>query len=468
MSDHNPPLPKTHQANDELFDRDTFNDSDNEFLAELDRVLAAEPSPPREPSDQNAYSPEDAPAAAPADGDDFPQDDDHVSVAPESGWNDPTDLAEVGRAEESPSAPSNEASREADTIIGQRSRKALDTLLELGAKLDAEPPPSASSATTRRESLTETEVRTEHPPAENISRVPSPATPTPSTSVPHEPTKKELNSFLVGVDNPGIWDKAAMLLALIGIILSGTGIWWIGTFGDRLSHLEMTSQLAASSTPMSSETGNAPSLEIVQRKLGHLSAGLEQVRAHLPDPLAQQQQDAEAVDALKAHLTQLDTQLKALQDTVAGTDQRLRRVERQVTEPPRSENQRTSIARIQEAQAAQPENQSPTPTPSKAGSKAVSRVRVPSPSKAAQTDRPNPSTWTVNLFSFRHKKAAEQALARLKTEQQIPGHVTSVTHGDQTWYRVVVAGFSDFDSAKAYADEVRVKPGLASAWIGRD
>jgi len=58
-------------------------------------------------------------------------------------------------------------------------------------------------------------------------------------------------------------------------------------------------------------------------------------------------------------------------------------------------------------------------------------------------------------------------MARLRGDG-IEAQIHTVTSKGKTWHRVVVSGFKNVGDAKAYAQDVRKKPGLSSAWIGRN
>ena len=69
-------------------------------------------------------------------------------------------------------------------------------------------------------------------------------------------------------------------------------------------------------------------------------------------------------------------------------------------------------------------------------------------------------------MSFRRQATADKKLAQLR-DDGIPATVRTIVHKGQTWYRLLVGGFADFAQAKAFAEKIRAKPGLSSAWIGR-
>jgi len=520
MSDRNPPLPQTNQPNDELFDRDLLTNSDTEFLAELDRVLAAESQPggPVRIESRTGHGARDAIILSDItpEGSD-PELTDDVSHRAESqepnaldrAWQDLTDHPPEAATAAPPlfDPPAEQATAE------RRPSEDSSPLLELGPELEEGPPTTGPDAPERRAFTVElpTQVASTAAPADP----PVTAQSRPAAKVP-APTPPTANVS-------GVWSRAALLLALVGLVTGGVGLWQAGVLNERIAHLETPDHSIALSATAPTEASGAPHLEVLQQKIDRLGSGLERLRADLPGGLARLQtqqgpemaairahlaelatqikilQEANAnrpspvpptsilqttvIEGLKSELAEAMTQIKALQGTLVTADQRLQQVEQQLARFTWSRVQpRPATAPLDALQTDAAATRSPAKTPQGSRTHGNSRrleraeqpvaqlTQVPAapPSKATRTDRPNSGTWTVNLLSFRHQETAEKELARLGVEQQIRGQVASATHGGQTWYRVVVAGFSDFDSAKAYADEVRVKPGLSSAWIGRD
>jgi cell division septation protein DedD len=277
------------------------------------------------------------------------------------------------------------------------------------------------------------------------------------------------------------WSSAALLLALIGVAAGGAGIWQVNLLDNRLSHLEDSGHALTLSTLDSTEANKGLRLETLQQKIDRIASGLEHLHDDLPDKVARMQgQQGPEIAAIKAELARLATQIKGMQEASA-------RPLPQREPPPSTNSPHTAIikdlkselgaarAQIKALQDSRVEDNKRltgaehqlAQLSAAVTTKARSQTPVPA-SKVARAPRANSGSWSVNLLSFRRKETAEKELARLGAEQQIRGQVAAVTHGGQTWYRVEVAGFSDFDSAKAYADEVRAKPGLSSAWIGRD
>jgi hypothetical protein len=80
---------------------------------------------------------------------------------------------------------------------------------------------------------------------------------------------------------------------------------------------------------------------------------------------------------------------------------------------------------------------------------------------------PKKGDWVVNLISFQTQAKADKWLARLRDDGIAATGQTVVRKG-QTWYRLLVGGFADFAQAHAYLEEIRSKPDLSSAWIGRN
>lgn len=455
MTDRKPPTP---DDDDELFDRDALDNSDSDFLAELDRVLGdsgADSSAEAgqvEADDMSTRIQE--PQWGPETEDLEPDAVDHhdsleleLNVA-----DDLLDLSDAATASPAPTAtptptPSIERAAEAkepheameldwDNLAPDNEPTAAAAPSEKPAapkpmmEENAFVPLSQDKLAEMKEQVAAASLLPDEP--KPVPRTESSAAPPPSTPAPVAET---------GNESSAVWSGLVALLALTGIGIGGVALWQqsqlpgtepaiasdpadgvqFTALEQRLSKLE--AQPNTATTPPVSDI-DSQSVSVLEQRMTEELERLGGEIADLRNTLAQ----TDGNDAGEsAALDRLGSQITSLTERLDNMDDRLRGAE--------------SAAKKAAAKPARPKSAAKTP-----GGKGV---------------------WTVNLLSFQRIEKAEQEMARLRGDG-LEAQIRTVTSKGKTWHRVVVSGFKNVGDAKAYAQDVRKKPGLSSAWIGRN
>ncbi len=493
MSEPKNPTPDDKKpTTDELFDRNYLSDSDSEFLAELDRVLTSEsdetciPSqPPESGQDEEIAIDTEDTVEVPGmvDGDepdlDLAEEEnppDLPSPPPDGPEQSQAPVAENLVEVNEPVAmnePVDELKTTGSLAIDNELATDIDTDLSTGAdELDWNYIPDEAEETATPPSFEQTyseemqQAEASPPmddefPAKNArENDEEPETPVAPITPEPEPmvTKKEAP----GGDGGTMWSGASALLGLLGLAAGGSALWMANDMGSRLAHLEsspttQTTPLAsvarqADPTPMPATDDTR--LSDLEQTAQRLENDLDTMTSELKNGLADRDQRmSEMLDEVQSGLNSLQQQFQGFSANIATLDQ----PRQQVPEPPASPPAATVKAAGTEI--------------TQQGARLVEKQTQAAAKTAPKPEaKPKPTTdhgWSVNLQSFQQANKAEAARKRLNADD-IPAEVSETSSKGKTWYRVKVSGFARFDQAKAYAKGIRSKPGLSSAWIGRD
>jgi len=255
-----------------------------------------------------------------------------------------------------------------------------------------------------------------------------------------------------------MWAGIASLLAVIGIGAGGMSLWQSSELNDRMAQFNAASPVAATAGPApavaderlaeleqrlgllesapsvvaaaagTEATGNPP-IELLEQRL------VEQIE-RLSGEIADLRQQADAVSPAPSEdvLQRLAQQLGTVTERLDDLDDRLRG----------SESELAALAKAAAKPAATAKS---TAAPRRAGAK---------------------DGWSVNLLSFQTLEKAESEQKRLHADGLPEVEIRTVDTKGKTWHRLVVSGFASVAEAKVYAQEVRQRPELSSAWIGRN
>ncbi len=510
MSEPKSPTPGDNKpTTDELFDRNYLSDSDSEFLAELDRVLTSEsdetciPSqPPESGQDEEiAIDTEDTvEALGMVDGDepgfDLAEEENPPDLpspspdGPEQSQAPVTeDLVEVNEPVVM-DEPVDELKTTESLAIDNELATDIDTDLSAGAdELDWNYIPGESEETATPPSFEQTYSeemqQAEAPPPmddefpanngrENDEEPETPAAPIapepePMATIKETPDSGEHRGAAPihdkpapGGDGGAMWSGASALLGLLGLAAGGSGLWMANDMGSRLAHLESsptthTTPLAsvarqADPTPMpaADDTRLSDLEQTAQRLDNDLAAMAAELKNVLDD---RDQRMSEMLDDVQSGLNSLQQQFQGISANIATLDH----PRQQVPEPPASPPAATVKAAGTET----------TQQGARMVEKQTHAAAKTAPKPEAKSKPTTGHGWSVNLQSFQHASKAEAARKCLNADG-IPAEVSETSSKGKTWYRVKVSGFAAFDQAKAYAEGIRSKPGLSSAWIGRD
>ncbi len=127
-----------------------------------------------------------------------------------------------------------------------------------------------------------------------------------------------------------------------------------------------------------------------------------------------------------------------------------------------SESNETALATINE-RLAKLEEGLKAPAPAAVAPVARKAETVSKPVETKPVETKPAGGWVVNLISVSSQKQADVEYARLK-RMGYDAAITRAKVGGQTWYRLQIPGFADYQEAKAYADKAR-KQGLSNAWV---
>ncbi len=525
MSEHKTPSEDDQQSTtDELFDREYLSDSDSEFLAELDRVLTSESDASSRPaetpeSDQIKSDPDDAFALHSAEAqDELPGMLDEY----EQGF----DLADEENPLDPPSTPDEEfekalksSSEDALMQAELKSSIALDTPvdepetsgtataaysdMDLGdsaEELDWNDTPDEVDANSAQQPPME------QPPTGEEQQEESPfmdeksvednwignneAMETFTVPAAAEPEKhvvqtagaeadKPMEPVPAGNDKPtssssggSVWTGIAALLGLLGVAAGGSGLWMANDMTSRLTQLQSAAVTQdASQEPVAPQVDTLPvsaednaRISDLEQTTLRLENDLTALSSQLESGLAgQDQRMTDTLGDVQSSLSDLQQQLQDLNAEIAAKNQQLK----QASAPPAT---MPAAVMVEPPPVESVEETIPAPVAIVVEEQTQSVPTSKTTSKPAARPKPKSSSspgWSVNLQSFQNKGKAEQVRKRLNADG-IPAEVSSTSSKGKTWYRVKVSGFPGFDQAKAYADEIRSKPGLSSAWIGRD
>lgn len=229
-----------------------------------------------------------------------------------------------------------------------------------------------------------------------------------------------------------VWLGIVALLATIAIGIGAGGIWLQRDADARLAQMEANLSAAAPPSGVewdAREAENAERLRALEQRLEGEITGLHGAQDDLHSSLVQR---------LGSQNERLDQYLRTLQSGLVELHEKLEAVQNQLADT----RKRLDTADSQQAKTSS------------------------APAAASSEPARKEGNWAVNLMSFRRQATADKKLAQLR-DDGIPATVRTIVHKGQTWYRLLVGGFADFAQAKAFAEKIRAKPGLSSAWIGR-
>ncbi|MGM0595194.1 MAG: SPOR domain-containing protein, partial [Pseudomonadota bacterium] len=185
-----------------------------------------------------------------------------------------------------------------------------------------------------------------------------------------------------------------------------------------------------------------------ERNGGASEAALHAVRTELRTLAARVNELAVIIEGPMSHLRESN------EGTLVEIEQRLAQLEQQLSQNPQSEPQ---------GQAAQAEpsqekgEQQPVASKEEAPAKAQETVDT-----AAASDG-----WAINLVSLSSESDANAELKRLR-QLGVEAQMRRAQRNGQTWYRLRVAGFDNYEQAKAYIDTVEKRAGVKGAWVAEE
>lgn len=475
-------------SSDELFDHNHLNDSDSDFLAELDRVLASDSEPVEAAAkEQAAAVEEDIFGELEEEGEDLFDLDLDMPEQPEvetPGQGTELDLdldaaRSVAQGEDQPPAeiPSTDHLELEDWPEETPADEfdLAEDVLDLGepalaaaAAEQAAPPeqpgplpeapiveaPLAAAAVAGAALGATTTAASQPKSAETQAVETAPSAPAATTP---PPTHRNESS--------AVWSGLAALLGLIGAGLGGTAIWQLNT---QQPPVTPSTSIAAPAPATSAEqdTRTAALEQRMDQEFNRVQADITSLKADIKlrpqiTPIAEPAESAEAVTALKSQISGLETQLSALEQGLEQLRSQAKQTEERVSD---TETKIITVAERLASRAQAPAAPSPA-APAAATPPVKKQAPAAKPKTAVKPTKKG--GWAVNLLSFRRMNRATKQLDELLA-MGVDAHIESVESKGKTWHRLVVDGFTNFADAKAYAEKVREKPGLSSAWVGRN
>jgi len=527
MSKHKDSLPEDKNLeSDELFDHDPLNDSDSEFLAELDRVLGPdsdftpleeEVSTPGGPEETNAGS-EGPDALSDEDAAEFESLLDDMPDEPSDSGLDERDKAEVGTGDTEP-----ELSLESATLddlpppisVPEEAPALLDEDLLTDDVVDLSPA-SEPLAEMDRPDAVEEQAAELQPDSQAEASAPSPEdeTEAPVADGAESPARDDTSfeAILESVDSEdatgiqqeksgetgrpaesadadestlilpppigadarpaeaasaqpvaprdsggGAWNGLVALLAVLGLGVGGFAMWQGSTVDERIATLgNRVANVQPAAPAPAALVDNGEIIELRER-LGDLSRENRQLRSELAALRTDLQQ------RMASQEQQWSSTLKGLQASLGGLESELQSISL-------SEGTPTPPPVMEPAPVVEPSPAPPEPPVQEKTAEAEAAPPAPEteaePASEPESKPKKASGWVVNLLSFPSQDKAETAQRRLQGIS-VPAEIAPADVQGKTWYRVQVSGFADQGEALAFAKSVRKKPGLSSAWVGK-